>query len=79
MSLTGIINALRPAGKKMSEAKFVLFCASNWAAPHPDCWGGGGGRSHQKFNFMFDTKECLMHKNRLTPHNNYYRKWKVCV
>ena len=73
-----IINALKLAGKKMSEAKFVFLGAgaSNTTGLRLILTAGG---DPQKF-IMFDTKGGL-HKNRLDvkadPRN--YRKWEVCA
>ena len=77
VTLAGIINALKLAGKKMSEAKFVFLGAgaSNTTGLRLILTAGG---DPQKF-IMFDTKGGL-HKNRLDvkadPRN--YRKWEVC-
>ena len=65
MTLAGIINALKLAGKKMNEAKFVFFLgaggASNTTGLRLILAAGG---DPQKF-IMFDTKVCGLHKNRL--------------
>ena len=79
VTLAGIINALKLAGKKMSEAKFVFLLgagASNTTGLRLILTAGG---DPQKF-IMFDTKGGL-HKNRLDvkadPRNNHC-KWEVC-
>ena len=77
VTLAGIINALKLAGKKMSEAKFVFLGAdtSNTTGLHLALTAGVDS---QKL-ITFDTKGCELHKNRLNVKADIrnYRMWEV--
>lgn len=77
VTLAGIINALKLANKKISEAKFVFFGAgaSNTTIARLIIADGGD----PKKMIMFDTKGSL-HKNRadIKADARFYRKWELC-
>jgi malate dehydrogenase (oxaloacetate-decarboxylating) len=77
VTLAGIINALKLAEKKISEAKFVLIGAgaSNTTIARLIIIAGG----KPKNIIMFDSRGGL-HKNRadIKADKRFYRKWELC-
>jgi malate dehydrogenase (oxaloacetate-decarboxylating) len=77
VTLAGLINALKLAGKKISEVKIVLFGAgaSNTTIARLIITDGGD----PKKIVMFDTKGSL-HTDREDIKNDprFYRKWELC-
>jgi malate dehydrogenase (oxaloacetate-decarboxylating) len=78
VTLAGVINALKLAEKKMSEAKFVLFGAgaSNTTIARLLITDG----ANPKNIIIFDSKGAL-HKNRrdIEEDTRFYRKWELCL
>lgn len=77
VTLAGVINALKLAGKKMNEAKFVLFGAgaSNTTIARLLITDGVNPANV----IIFDSKGAL-HKNRkdIEEDKRFYRKWELC-
>jgi len=78
VTLAGVINALKLAGKKMNEAKFVLFGAgaSNTTIARLLITDGVNPSNI----VVFDSKGSL-HKNRkdIEADTRFYRKWELCL
>jgi malate dehydrogenase (oxaloacetate-decarboxylating) len=77
VTLAGLINALKLAGKKISEAKIVLYGAgaSNTTIARLILADGASGENM----ILFDTKGSL-HKGRkdIEDDKRFYRKWELC-
>lgn len=77
VTLAGLINALKLAGKKIGDAKIVLYGAgaSNTTIARLIVTDGGD----PKKMILFDTKGSL-HKNRadIQADKRFYRKWELC-
>jgi len=77
VTLAGLINSLKLAGKKMSEAKIVFFGAgaSNTTIARLIIADGGDPKNM----IMFDSKGTL-HKDRadIKADPRFYRKWELC-
>jgi malate dehydrogenase (oxaloacetate-decarboxylating) len=77
VTLAGLINALKLAGKKLSDAKIVLYGAgaSNTTIARLIIADGGDPKNM----ILFDTKGSL-HKNRedIKADSRFYRKWELC-
>jgi malate dehydrogenase (oxaloacetate-decarboxylating) len=77
VTLAGLINALKLAGKKISEVKIVLFGAgaSNTTIARLIITDGGD----PKKIVMFDTKGSLHHdREDIKKDPRFYRKWELC-
>ncbi len=78
VTLAGVINALKLAGKKMSEARFVLFGAgaSNTTIARLLITDG----ADPSRMIIFDSRGGL-HKNRkdIEEDKRFYRKWELCL
>ena len=77
VTLAGVINALKLAGKKISEAKFVLFGAGASNTTIARLLITDGLKPENLV--MFDTKGSL-HKDRedIKKDKRFYRKWELC-
>lgn len=77
VTLAGLINALKLAGKKISDAKIVLYGAgaSNTTIARLILADGASGENM----ILFDTKGSL-HKGRkdIEDDKRFYRKWELC-
>lgn len=77
VTLAGLINALKLAGKKLQDAKIVFFGAgaSNTTIARLIIADGGDPKNM----IMFDTKGTL-HKDRtdIKADPRFYRKWEIC-
>ncbi len=77
VTLAGLINALKVAGKSMSEVKMVFYGAGASNATIARIIIAAGG--DPKKMIMFDTKGGL-HQNRddIKADERFYRKWELC-
>lgn len=77
VTLAGVINALKLAGKKLQEAKFVLFGAGASNTTIARLLITDGVDPHNMI--VFDTKGSL-HADRadIKADPRYYRKWELC-
>lgn len=78
VTLAGVINALKLAGKRMSEAKFVLFGAGASNTTIARLLILDGANPHNII--MFDSKGAL-HADRkdIEQDKRFYRKWELCL
>jgi malate dehydrogenase (oxaloacetate-decarboxylating) len=77
VTLAGLINALKLAGKKMSDAKIVFFGAgaSNTTIARLIIADGGDPKNM----IMFDTKGTLhIGRDDIKADTRFYRKWELC-
>jgi len=78
VTLAGVINALKLAGKKMNEAKFVLFGAgaSNTTIARLLVTDGANPSNV----VIFDSKGSLnKNRNDIEADTRFYRKWELCL
>lgn len=77
VTLAGLINALKIAGKKIEDAKMVLLGAGASNTTAARLIIAAGGDPHKII--LFDSKGAL-HKNRtdIKEDKSFYRKWELC-